>query len=382
MAPFWKWEESGAYGDYEAPLNPRADPKKSRRGKIPGCAAAITSYDCIDAVISTDTLGNMTQSAHWSGCFGLRPSTRAISRDGIAPGGQHWEVPGILARDLAKCKKIAENWLRFDTFEKIPEEVSCIVWPVELWEKIDKAQSEKAKSFASDMADKLGVCFKKDFKFTEQWTKDNPTKCRKCPNPACCLQNLLDSHIATCLAYDTHESIGNLPSQFRKLFSDSCTRDANKQIWLDGKQVRLDAKVKALEEISAFRGWFEKLLRKENHLNPIIVMPLEAGEPVTRTKTPFFRRPPVENIAALSLGPIMESPVLAVPFDQISYNLRSSKYATSKSKKEETEILPIAVALMGMPGTDLKLIDTAITALQSLGIPTEVDTGSDLYSKV
>ncbi|KAF3057527.1 hypothetical protein CFAM422_012413 [Trichoderma lentiforme] len=100
------------------------------------------------------------------------------------------------------------------------------------------------------------------------------------------------------------------------------------------------------------------------------VMPLEDAAPRYRDDVPNFRRPPQDGINALALGPVMKSPVLAVPIAEIPYHSRVS---------DREEKLPFAVALMGAPGTDLKLIDTAIQILQSLHLPTVVEVGRSMY---
>ncbi|KAL6812437.1 amidase signature domain-containing protein [Trichoderma sp. SZMC 28015] len=85
---------------------------------------------------------------------------------------------------------------------------------------------------------------------------------------------------------------------------------------------------------------------------------------------PNSRRPHQSGINALTLGPVMEAPVLAVPIGQTSYKSRVN---------QKEEFSPFAVALMGPPGTDIRLIRKVMKVMKSLEIPTKVKTGQFMY---
>ncbi|KKP06858.1 glutamyl-tRNA(Gln) amidotransferase [Trichoderma harzianum] len=85
---------------------------------------------------------------------------------------------------------------------------------------------------------------------------------------------------------------------------------------------------------------------------------------------PNPRRPHQSGINALTLGPVMEAPVLAVPICQTSYKSRVNQLE---------ELSPFAVALMGPPGTDIRLIRKVMKVMKSLEMPTKVKTGRSMY---
>ncbi|PNP47805.1 hypothetical protein THARTR1_10490 [Trichoderma harzianum] len=174
LSSFGNWEEPTEYTDYQAPWNPRADGYQSPGGSSSGSASAIVAYGWLDIALGTDTWGSITRPAHWCGCFGLRPSIGSISTDGIEPYVQSWDVPGVLARDLQKCKRFAEEWLNFDNFEKAPENFSSIIWPTDFWRIMDHNQSSAAKSFAQNMAIKLKIGFQ-EISFEERWRTAPPS---------------------------------------------------------------------------------------------------------------------------------------------------------------------------------------------------------------
>ncbi|QYT04676.1 Glutamyl-tRNA(Gln) amidotransferase [Trichoderma simmonsii] len=85
---------------------------------------------------------------------------------------------------------------------------------------------------------------------------------------------------------------------------------------------------------------------------------------------PNLRRPHQSGINALTLGPVMEAPVLAVPIGQTSFKSRVN---------QKEEFSPFTMALMGPPGTDIRLIRKVMKVMKSLEIPTKVKTGQFMY---
>ncbi|KAK4078983.1 hypothetical protein Trihar35433_88 [Trichoderma harzianum] len=362
MNSFGNWEEPTEYTDYQAPWNPRADGYQSTGGSSSGSAAAIAAYDWLDIAIATDTWGSITRPAHWCGCFGLRPSIGSISTDGIVPYVQSWDVPGILARDLQKCRDFAQEWLNFDNFEKTPESFSSIIWPTDFWKIIDSEQSSTTKSIAQRMATTLNIKFE-EISFEERW-KSAP------PRPHAPLLPQFINLATASLAYDVYHNSEDFRSRYWEMFERApYTTMQNERIWDAGKNTSLYNRNDGFKRIEVYRQWFQQTILTGDHTNAIIVMPLEDAKPRYRDDVPDFRRPPQDGINALALGPVMKSPVLAVPIAEIPYHSRVS---------DREEKLPFAVALMGAPGTDLKLIDTAIQILQSLNLPTVVRTGRSM----
>ncbi|EHK47285.1 uncharacterized protein TrAtP1_010052 [Trichoderma atroviride] len=365
LTSFGNWEEPMEYTDYQAPWNPRADGYQSPGGSSSGSASAIASYDCLDITLGTDTWGSVTRPAHWCGCFGLRPSIGAISSDGIEPYVQSWDVPGILARDLEKCKNFAAEWLTFDQFEKIPKQFSSIIWPTDFWKIIDPDQASKAKSFAQSMATKLNVKLV-DMSFEGCWNVSPPTK------DASSLQEFI--HPATeALAYDVYHNSENFRRRHRDLFGRApYTTLQNERIWSAGKNITREKRDEGFERINIYSRWFQYTVRTNDNTDAIVMLPIESAGPRYRDEFPEFQRPPQEGVNALAIGPVTKSPVLAIPIAEIPYHSRVSG---------REEKLPFAVALMGTPGSDLLLIDTAIEILSDLGLPTVVQTGRHMYNK-
>ncbi|KAH8122242.1 amidase signature enzyme [Trichoderma asperelloides] len=365
LASFGNWEEPMEYTDYQAPWNPRADGYQSPGGSSSGSASAIVAYDCLDITLGTDTWGSVTRPAHWCGCFGLRPSIGAISTEGIEPYVQSWDVPGILARDLSKCRNFAAEWLTFDQFEKTPKQFSSIIWPTDFWKVIDPEQASKARLFAQSAAAKLNVKLV-DMSFEECWNASPPTE------DASSLPNFINPATEV-LAYDVYHNSENFRLRHKDLFGRApYTTLQNERIWSAGKNITREKRDEGFERINTYSKWFQQTVRTKDNTDAIVMLPIETAGPRYRDEFPEFQRPPQRGVNALAIGPVTKSPVLAIPIAEIPYHSRVSG---------REEKLPFAVALMGTPGSDLQLIDTAIQILSHLNLPTVVQTGRSMYNK-
>lgn len=99
-------------------------------------------------------------------------------------------------------------------------------------------------------------------------------------------------------------------------------------------------------------------------------MPLESMTPRYRDEAPTFRRPPQDGINALALAPVLGAPVLSVPIAEIPYQSRIT---------HREEMLPLVLAIMSPPGTDLALMDEVLKVMKRSDMPTIVKTGRSMF---
>ncbi|KAM0259427.1 hypothetical protein ACHAQJ_003321 [Trichoderma viride] len=276
---FGNWEEPMEYTDYQAPWNPRADGYQSPGGSSSGSASAIAAYDFLDITLGTDTWGSITRPAHWCGCFGLRPSTGTISTNGIERYVESWDVPGILARDLKKCRDFAQEWLTFDKFEKTPKQFSSIIWPTDFWRIIKPEQVNKAKSFAQEAATKLNIKFE-EISFEEYWKASPPSK------EASSLPSFINPATAV-LAYDVYHNSDEFRSRYRDLFHRApYTTLQNERLWSIGEKITREQRDEGFAKINAYSKWFQQTVRTGDHANAIVILPIETAEPRYRDEFP------------------------------------------------------------------------------------------------
>ncbi|RKK89170.1 hypothetical protein BFJ68_g16775 [Fusarium oxysporum] len=366
MNSFGNWEEPTEYTDYQAPWNPRADRYQSTGGSSSGSASAVASYDWLDIAIGTDTWGSVTRPALWCGCFGLRPSTGAVSCNGVEPYVKKWDIPGILGRDLDKCRDFAAEWLSLDRFEQTPKEFSSIIWPTDFWGIMDQREVEMAKKFAQLIETELAVPLE-SLSFEEIWTD--------APPPDANGKSMSDFvHPATAaLAYDVYHNCDEFRAKHWEKFNQApYTTIPNERLWAIGKTISKGERDVGFAKIEVYRKWFANSILTGKHANALAILPLETMAPRYRDEPPKFKRPPQDGINALCLAPVLHSPVLAFPIGEIPYHSRVT---------EREEKLPFAVAVMGVPGTDLTLMDTVRKVLKKAGLPTSVMTGKTMWDQ-
>jgi len=124
----------GSNAHYGTPDNPRA-PGHLPGGSSSGPAAAVAA-GLADLGLGTDTAGSIRIPASWCGLFGLRPSHRRVSPDGIVPLAPSFDVPGPLCADLETLRRAAAVLLRGPASPAIPRR---LLLPPELWALADPA---------------------------------------------------------------------------------------------------------------------------------------------------------------------------------------------------------------------------------------------------
>ncbi|GAA5070396.1 amidase [Thermocatellispora tengchongensis] len=95
----------GTNAHYGAPANPAA-PGHACGGSSSGTAAAVAS-GAADLGLGTDTAGSIRVPAAYTGLWGFRPSHARVSRAGLVPLAPSFDVPGLLARDVAVLRLAA-----------------------------------------------------------------------------------------------------------------------------------------------------------------------------------------------------------------------------------------------------------------------------------
>lgn len=96
--------------DYHCPFNPRGDGYQVPSGSSSGSAAAIASYEWLDFAVGSDTGGSMRSPARMNGVFGNRPSTGAVSMDGVLPLSPHFDTAGVFTRSGSLWSTITALW--------------------------------------------------------------------------------------------------------------------------------------------------------------------------------------------------------------------------------------------------------------------------------
>ncbi|KAJ8105970.1 hypothetical protein ONZ43_g7220 [Nemania bipapillata] len=364
MNSFGNWEEPVESTDYQAPWNPRGDGYQSPGGSSSGSAAAIASYDWLDIAIGTDTWASVTRPSLWCGCFGLRPTQGALSADGIEPFCQLWDTAGVLARDLQKCRDFSSVWLSPGKLRDEAMPFSSIIWPTDYWSIIDSKQITIAKGFVEKIKVSLALeC--EDLSFKAMWEQLPPSEAvgvslddyiNEAPNAQC---------------YDAYHNLDEFRAKHHELFGHApYVSPPNQKMWSFAETMSQEKRDQDFAKIDVYKQWFTQTVWAGTRSNALIVMPLESMSPRYRDEVPSFKRPPQDGIGALTLGPVMDSPVLAVPVAEIPYHSRIT---------DRDEALPFVLAIMGPKGSDLALMDAMLKVLEKSDMPTVVKTGRSMF---
>lgn len=98
-----QFANAGAYVtehiDYLLPFNPRGDGYQSPSDSSGGSAAAVASYDWLDASMGSDTGGSVRGPAIANGVHGNRPTQDAVDLTGVLPFSTSLDTAGMLTRD-------------------------------------------------------------------------------------------------------------------------------------------------------------------------------------------------------------------------------------------------------------------------------------------
>ncbi|KAF7512942.1 hypothetical protein GJ744_012045 [Endocarpon pusillum] len=107
LSMFLSREEPSESVDYQTAWNPRGDGYQGPGGSSSGSAAVVAAYDWIDIGIAN---GSIRRPGQCNGVFGLRPSRDAVPSKGMFTIFDHFDVPGIFARDFRKLSHFAFEW--------------------------------------------------------------------------------------------------------------------------------------------------------------------------------------------------------------------------------------------------------------------------------
>lgn len=140
--------------------------------------------------------------------------------------------------------------------------------------------------------------------------------------------------------------------------------------WEQAERITPEQRLKAGQKLDLYREWLRACLYKDD--NPIIVLPVMKARPKYRGEPPSS---PLEAPVAwnqLWLSPIFKTPELTLPIGHIPYRSRITVV---------NEMLPVGVSIVGLPGTDLSLIEIAQRVLRYSGRPLCVTTGRQMFEE-
>ncbi|KAM5341166.1 hypothetical protein ACJ41O_015275 [Fusarium nematophilum] len=164
--------------DYLLPFNPRGDGYGSPSDSSGGSAAAVASYEWLDASMGSDTGGSIRGPAAQNGVHGNRPTQDAVDLEGAIPLSTAMDTAGMLARDPSLWSKINKA-LYAGTIKEYREYPASIFLDPSSAEVLSEAKGEfpeiaaAATAFLNSLSELLSANVSV-FSIDDAWNKSAP----------------------------------------------------------------------------------------------------------------------------------------------------------------------------------------------------------------
>ncbi|GKU07434.1 glutamyl-trna amidotransferase subunit a [Fusarium langsethiae] len=193
--------------DYLLPSNPRGDGYQSPGDSSGGSAAAVASYDWLDASLGSDTGGSVRGPASTNGVHGGRPTQDAVNLTGALPLSVSMDTAGILVRDpliWAKINKVLYDDAVED-YDELPSKIFLDPTTQHLIESFEKnsRQAAEAVTVFLDGLSKLLSTEPKILDAGDLWSNSTPEAYEGRP-----LGDVVESLYSNLTAYEQWTKLG------------------------------------------------------------------------------------------------------------------------------------------------------------------------------
>lgn len=333
--------------DLHCPFNPRADGYQNPSGSSTGPGAGIGAYDWLDIAVGSDTGGSMRGPAGAQGIYGNRPSTGAISMDGVIPLTPTLDTAGVFARSASLWSTVAHAWyLDFlDDYPAYPRQIYFSADNSGWGASKNSGAMELVNRFVQELEDFLnGNRTKVDV--TQRWGSTHPSD-----SPSNITKMLHDTY-GVLTSVDQYNLLG------RPLFADYEAAHHGRSPYINpGPLVRWQWGISrnesydsAVHNMTVFRSWWETQGYGRNDTETcskgIFVYPWSLGTPNYRDT---YLDPPTQpplGFANWAIAGYAAGGELVVPVGEVPYQSRIT---------HQTEYLPVSVSLLVAHGCDLVL---------------------------
>ncbi|KAK0102662.1 hypothetical protein ONS95_006266 [Cadophora gregata] len=366
LACFAAREEPAESVDFQAPFNPRADGYQSPAGSSSGSAAAISSYDFLDFTIGTDTTGSTRRPAFFNGCFALRPSHGRLPLDGLQLTSEKFDVPSLFCRDIDLCQKVSIAWLGPDqvisNLEK--KKPPLLLYLLDYLPTSNADQMALLDCFATDLGMSMGTEVVK-LSIADSWKVNGPAEAH-----GKTIDEYFEEVATQTFLFDFYHSFQQFRDDyFNKHHKKPYINDFIQWRWDLGKSITPRQRNEAFRKVDVYRKWMLEEILCQDLREAFVILPIAEAAPNYRNAQPgpYFKQ---NAFDALFLAPILGAPEFVVPIGQVPYESRISGLV---------EQLPVAVSVLGLPGTDTRLIEVVRQCLNETGRPTTVQTGRHMF---
>ncbi|GAP82416.1 putative glutamyl-tRNA amidotransferase subunit A [Rosellinia necatrix] len=355
--------------DFSAPFNPRGDGYQSPSGGSSGQAAAVSSYAWLDAAISSDSTASARLPAIANGCFSYRPSVGIASCEGMWSGVPMVDTPCVFSRSINTITKLATEWAQQGrgSPQKLGELPPYLLFITDPLGPEESLQKDIAISFLRDVERFLGIPAKQ-LSVPDAWNNDPPIEAL-----GLSISEYLDANVATrTYVYTFWKRIQIFLSEFEAQQHRMPYIPPPKGIrmWDGARKVKPEEHQESMVRWNVFRNWLLDKVLCVRKMNTLLVWPITEVQTRYRDEWPS---PPLGDQSIwepLLISPITGSPEVIVPVGEVPYNSRVSG---------KEEMLPVCVSVMGVPHSDLNLLETVQKILEGSNRWTTVGTGRSMF---
>lgn len=335
---------------------------------LPGAAVAVATYDWLDFAIGTDTTGSGRRPALVNGIFQMRPTYDAALLDGIVPLFKPWDAPALFTRDVRMLKPVISTWYKCK--DSVAHTASykppVVIYPLDYFPVDNKVQMQLIDAFLADLAKSLDAIIRK-VSIASLWDETRPDGAGN--------QGVQDYLQDTYVNTNFHDYYYYSTDEFRKTYEERYQKRPYvvpfiNWKWALGKQVTQAQRDEGMHRLEVYKTWFLNSVMQQNTSEAFLIMPIsnvvvnyrDVPPPPTARPTGFDQ---------LILSPVLGAPDIVVPIGEYEYDSRVSG---------RKEFLPVAVDVVGLPGSDLHLIDVIQHCLEMSKRPTRVGTGARMFN--
>ncbi|KAF2751970.1 amidase signature enzyme [Sporormia fimetaria CBS 119925] len=380
-----------------SPFNPRGDGYQSPSSSSSGSAVAAAGYDWVDFTIGTDTGGSIRHPAGVNGVYGMRPTLRSVSLDGVLSSSTI-DTVGVLARSAAILERAHlimtdHYWLtrqpaappviRYKLlYPMISRNADQSSYPRWFTRPEESSMSPHVDAVFERVVVELEEhlrCRRQAFYIDELWAQTHP--------------EIMDPDLAKATGRLYQKLVYRHMAQMVQPFIERHRRlNDGRQPYLEpvlkkrieyGASLSFDDFQAALPGVQGYQTWLHNVLfgneasvgASEPGEIVIMVFPQSWGTPSYRTRTnPAPKQGENERVfwegfSPYSISYISGCPDITVPVGQV---------ASVSEITGQAEWLPISMSFLSQVGND-RLLTGLLKQLEEKGALKAVDTGSKTY---
>ncbi|KAJ5153957.1 uncharacterized protein N7500_009396 [Penicillium coprophilum] len=354
--------------DYHAPFNPRGDGYQDPGSSSSGSAAGVASYDWLDMTVGTDTGGSIRVPAGVNGVYGSRPSHDPALLKGIIPLSPEMDTVGILTRN-ARLWKEASKVLYGGLADNasLPGKLYLVGFPTDRSTQSDKIILD----FAASLADILHITAEV-FDIERMWNSTAPKEANGAR-----LDDFVGEIFPLLTAKEQFQLVGNeLYTQYKEENEGRLPFiDPSPSIRWNWGTEQADTSIdEARHNMSIFASWWHSHGQADgvdSCSHSLFVYPQSTGETMYRDGPYPIDSPGIPSGFGIDRVPsFIGSPDFALPIGESEYHSRITN---------RTEVLPVAVDIMGGKGCEGMLFDVIDKLVAAGKLKGELHTGKSLY---